>query len=171
MDLLEYYTWGRTIIYDRSSLQMSKFMFHLQGLGICKMLKTLRQEKIVKMSKEWMCNQFFWSIFPRSISPVLYFLILNISLKVLPVYIYMLSYKGLLLLKVPIFLMPHILWFHNSVLACWMCSRIKSLALCIFLYCLLSCSKLTCSFSSWLELTMWAPFPKEFEYAPWVIHA
>lgn len=115
--------------------------------------------------------EFFWSIYPRSISPVLFFLILNISLKVLPVYVYVLSYKGLLLLKVPIFLMPHILWFHKSVLACWVCSHIKSLALCIFLCCLLSFSKLTFSFSSWLELTMWAPFPKEFEYAPWVRHA
>ena len=45
MDVLEYHIWGRTIIYDQSSLQMSKFMFHLQGLGICKMLKTFRQEK------------------------------------------------------------------------------------------------------------------------------
>lgn len=92
MDLLEYYTWGRTIIYDWSSLQMSKFMFRLQGLGICKTLKTFRHEKKVKMSKEWMCsiNQFFWSVYPRSISPVLYFLILNIILKFLPVYVYVL---------------------------------------------------------------------------------
>ncbi len=149
MDLLEYYIWGRKNYKFMIHLLFKclNLCFIFKGWEYVKMLKPFRQrkKKKLKMSKEWMCvvlmgcfgapytsqkhkclffcpkiKHKFKSFTCLCINAYSFALKLNISLKVLPVYVYVLSCKGFSPLKIPIFLMPHILRSHKIVLACRM---------------------------------------------------
>jgi hypothetical protein len=67
-------------------------------------------------------NGFFWrSIYiPEAYIGYALAFVLNISVKTVRIYFSVLSCKGFLQMEVSIFQLPHLLWSHNSVLACWM---------------------------------------------------
>lgn len=67
---------------------------------------------------------------PRSIYALPF--LLNVSVKIVYIYFYVLSCKGFFQMEVSIFQLPHLLWSHNSVLACWMCHASQKIVFSVY---------------------------------------
>lgn len=119
-------------------------------------------------------NGFFWRsiCIPEAYRGYAIPFILNVSVKIVYIYFFMLSCKGFLQMEVSIFQLPHLLWSHNSVLACWMGHASHKIVFGVYFsmysFVRLKNAVLVRFFSKWLRLTTWVLFACKFNYATWI---